>query len=142
MDMLTLGDERLAGPVHGVLPAAQAAKVIRLPRCFGSACAQSVAASLGPDEALRIGRLELAVDTEKGTVGVDVDLGIEERVALGRPFGDAEADGCACAAAGSLDLLDLVAVLDHDALIGVQGQGTDLGQWRVAFDPVLFRFRR
>ena len=93
---------------------------------------------MGPDHALDVGGLELAVHAEDGAVAVDGDLGVEERVAAWDSLRDAEVDGYAGAAAGFLDGSHVVAVgFDYDAFFGVFGEGGDLLEGRVTFDEVL-----
>lgn len=90
-------DEGLAGAVHGVFPAGEAAEVVA---CVCAPGAEGVAGALGPDGALDVRGLELAVDAEEGAGGVDVELGVEEGVAVLDALGDAEGDGDGGGAAG------------------------------------------
>lgn len=97
VDVLSVLDEGLARAVHGVFPAAQAAEIVA--GC-GGPDAQGVAAALGPDGALDVGGLQLAVHAEEDAGAVDVQLRVEERGAVRDALGDAEGDGDGGGAAG------------------------------------------
>ncbi len=119
MDVLGGVDEGLAGAVHGVFPAGEAAEVIP---CFRAPGAEGVAGALSPDGALDVGGLELAVNAEEGAGGVDVELGVEEGVAVGDALGDAEGDGDGGGAAGGLEGEEVGGVGgDDEGLFGVAG---------------------
>lgn len=119
-----------------MFPAAQPAEIVAR---LGPPCAQRVAAALGPDGALDVRRLQLAVHAEEGAVAVDVELGVEERVAVGDALGDAEGDGDGGGEAGGKEAGDFGGGgVDHEGLFGVLGQGGDLFEGWVAFDKVLW----
>lgn len=102
-----------------------------------------MAAALGPNGALDVRGLQLAVDAEDGAVAVDVELGVEEGVAVRDTLGDAEGDGYGGGAAGGAEGGDFGrGGIDDEGLFGVLGEGGDLFEGWVAFDEVLWGITR
>ncbi len=118
-----------------MFPTTQTAEIIthlRPPR------PQGVATPLGPDGALDVRRLQFAVDAEDITVGVDVQLGVEERVSARDALGDAEGDGDGGGAAGCAEGGYLCGGgIDDEGLFGILGEGGDLFEGWVAFNEIL-----
>lgn len=140
VNMLIVLYESLARSVHCVFPATQPAEIVA---CLGPPCAQRVAAALGPNGALDVRGLQLAVDAEDGAVAVDVELGVEEGVAVRDTLGDAEGDGYGGGAAGGAEGGDFGrGGIDDEGLFGVLGEGGDLFEGWVAFDEVLWGITR
>ena len=136
VDVLCVLDEGLARPVHRVFPAAQAAEIVAR---LGAPCAQRVAAALGPDGALDVRGLQLAVHAEEGAGAVDVQLRVEEGGAVGDALGDAEGNGDGRGAAGGDEGGEFGGGgLDDEGLFDVLGQCGDLVEGWVAFDEVLW----
>lgn len=88
--MLLILDKRLAWPVHRMLPTDQTPEIVahlRPPR------PQRVPTASGPDNALNVRRLQLAVNAQDATVLVDMKLRVEKCVSVLHAFGDAKGDG-------------------------------------------------
>ena len=75
---------------------------------------------------------------QEGACCIDVDLGVEERIASSNTLRDAERDGDGGGAAGSAERGEFGGVrIDNERLLGILGKGGDLFEGRVAFDEVL-----
>lgn len=140
VNVLSVLYESLARSVHRVFPATQPAEIVA---GLGPPCAQRVAAALGPDGALDVRGLQLAVDAEDRAVAVDVKLGVEKRVAVRDPLGDAEGDGYRGGTAGGAEGGNFGrGGVDDQGLFSVLGKGGDLFEGWVAFDKVLWGITR
>src|ERR1700743_3961516 len=95
-------------------------------------------ASLGPDRALDIGRLQLSMRAEKSPVSVDEDLRIEDRVPALDPLRDTQDDGHFLPATECHDWPQFTAVpADGDALRDILCQHASLLQRGITFGEVL-----
>jgi hypothetical protein len=100
-----------------MLPASKTTKIVAQGQ---GPVAQRAAVALGPDVALYISRLELAMDAQNGAVTVDNDLRVEQSMSVCDTFRDAEIDSNTGTAARILNRTNVLSVgFDYDALLSV-----------------------